>query len=176
MRTKNIIYIGVLVAQAMVLYTIERMIPAPFMIPGAKLGLANLIVVIALYTLNNYKECMILIGLKLILSTLIMGSFSTFLFGLGGTVLSFFSMILVKEFFKDRVSAIGVSSVGGVFHNIGQLLVAAFIIKNMGIMVYLPFLSLVGICTGVFIGFTGNYILKHMKKIDSRRNEKLFLK
>ena len=176
MRTKNIIYIGVLVAQALVLYTIERCIPVPFIIPGAKLGLANLIIVIALYTLNNYKECMTLIGLKLILSTLIMGSLSTFLFGLGGTIFSFLGMVLVKEVFKEKVSCIGVSTVGGVFHNIGQLLVASLVVKNLGILSYLPFLSLAGIVTGVFIGITANYILKHMRRIDFRRSEKLFLK
>lgn len=176
MRTKNIIYIGVLVAQALVLYTVERFIPSPFMIPGAKLGLSNLIVVIGLYTLNNYKECMTLIGLKLILSTLIMGSLSTFLFGLGGTIFSFLGMVLVKEVFKEKVSCIGVSTVGGVCHNIGQLLVASLVIRNLGIMAYLPFLSLAGIGTGIFIGITANYILKHMKRIDSRRSENLFLR
>ena len=87
MKTKKLIYIGVLVAQALVLYIFESMIPMPFITPGSKLGLANLIVVIGLYTLDNYKECLWLTFLKLILSTLIMGSVSTFIFGLGGTIL-----------------------------------------------------------------------------------------
>lgn len=167
MEIRRLIYIGILVAQALVLYIFESMIPAPFITPGAKLGLANLIIVIGIYTLDNYKECIILIFLKLILSTLLMGSISTFIFGLGGTVLSFISMIFVKNILKDKVSAIGVSTVGGVFHNVGQLLVASLIIKNIGLMSYLPFLSIAGIGTGIFIGVTANYLLKHMKRINS---------
>ena len=160
MKTKKLIYIGVLVAQALVLYIFESMIPMPFITPGAKLGLANLIVVIGLYTLDNYKECLWLIFLKLILSTLIMGSVSTFIFGLGG-------MILTKNILKEKVSAIGVSTVGGVFHNLGQLIVTAIVIKNIGILSYLPFLSIAGIGTGIFIGITANYLLKHMKALNN---------
>ena len=160
MKTKKLIYIGVLVAQALVLYIFESMIPMPFITPGAKLGLANLIVVIGLYTLDNYKECLWLIFLKLILSTLIMGSVSTFIFGLGGT-------ILTKNILKEKVSAIGVSTVGGVFHNLGQLIVTAIVIKNIGILSYLPFLSIAGIGTGIFIGITANYLLKHMKALNN---------
>lgn len=163
MKTKKIIYIGVLVAQALVLYIFESMIPVPFITPGAKLGLANLIVVIGLYTLDSYRECLWLIFLKLILSTLIMGSLSTFIFALGGTSLSFLAMILTKNILKEKVSAIGISAIGGVFHNLGQLIVTAFVIKNIGILSYLPFLSIAGIGTGIFIGITANYLLNHMK-------------
>ena len=159
MKTKKLIYIGVLVSQALVLYIFESMIPMPFITPGAKLGLANLIVVIGLYTLDNYKECLWLIFLKLILSTLIMG--------LGGTILSFLGMILTKNILKEKVSAIGVSTVGGVFHNLGQLIVTAIVIKNIGILSYLPFLSIAGIGTGIFIGITANYLLKHMKALNN---------
>ena len=167
MKTKKLIYIGVLVSQALVLYIFESMIPMPFITPGAKLGLANLIVVIGLYTLDNYKECLWLIFLKLILSTIIMGSVSTFIFGLGGTILSFLGMILTKNILKEKVSAIGVSTVGGVFHNLVQLIVTAIVIKNIGILSYLPFLSIAGIGTGIFIGITANYLLKHMKALNN---------
>lgn len=166
MNIRKLIYIGILVAQALVLYIFESMIPVPFITPGAKLGLANLIVVIGIYTLDSYKECIFLIFLKLIISTLLMGSVSTFIFGLGGTILSLISMLFIKSTFKEKVSAIGVSTVGGVFHNIGQLLVASLVIKNIALMSYLPFLSIAGIGTGIFIGVTANYLLRHMNKIN----------
>lgn len=167
MKSKKLVYIGVLVAQALVLYIFESMIPMPFITPGAKLGLANLIVVISIYTLDSYKECLWVIFLKLILSMLLMGSVSTFIFSLGGSILSFLGMIFVKNILKERVSAIGVSTIGGVFHNLGQLFITAFMIKNIGILTYLPFLSMAGIGTGIFIGITANYLLKHMKNISA---------
>lgn len=175
MEIRKIIYIGVLVSQALVLYIFESFIPVPFFIPGAKLGLANLVVVIAIYTLGSYRECILLILLKLVLSTLLMGSLSTFIFGVGGTALSFIAMILVKRILNDKVSAIGISTIGGVFHNIGQLLVASLVIKNIALMAYLPFLSLTGIGTGIFIGISANFLLKHMKRInDFSLNKNIF--
>ena len=72
-----------------------------------------------------------------------------------------------KNILKEKVSAIGVSTVGGVFHNLGQLIVTAIVIKNIGILSYLPFLSIAGIGTGIFIGITANYLLKHMKALNN---------
>ena len=57
------------------------------------------------------------------------------------------------------------SAAGGVFHNIGQLVVASFIVKNIGVMLYLPVLSIAGIATGIFVGLTGNIVVRHLKKL-----------
>jgi Predicted membrane protein len=89
---------------------------------------------------------------------------SSFLYSAAGAILSFIIMIVVKEVGKDKVSIIGVSAAGAVFHNVGQLLIASVIVKNIGIMLYLPVLSIAGIGTGIFIGITGNYTLKYLKK------------
>lgn len=164
-KTSKMIYIGLLVAQALVLFLFESMIPVPFIAPGAKLGLANLIIVIGIYTLDNYKEAFLVLFLRLILSTMFGGNLSSFMFSLAGGIFSFTIMILIKELLKDKVSIIGVSAAGGVFHNIGQLLIASAIVKNLGVMLYLPILSIAGIGTGIFIGITANYLLNHLKKI-----------
>ena len=83
-------------------------------------------------------------------------------------------MVVIKEVFKDKVSIIGVSSAGGVFHNIGQLLVAAYIVKNIGVMLYLPVLSIAGIVTGIFVGITANFVVNHLKKLPQfRKNVKI---
>ena len=93
------------------------------------------------------------------------GTLSSFFFSLAGLIFSFIIMVIIKELFKDKVSIIGVSAAGGVFHNIGQLLVAVFIVKNIGVMLYLPVLSIAGIVTGIFVGLTSNLAVKHLKRL-----------
>lgn len=165
-RTFRLVFMGLLVAQALVLYIIEGMIPVPFIAPGAKLGLANLITVIALYLFSKKRDVFMIIFARLLLSTLFGGGFSTFMFSVAGAILSFLMMIVVKELLKDRVSIIGVSASGAVFHHVGQLLVASIVVKNIAIMLYLPLLTITGIVTGIFIGIASNFIVTHIKKIN----------
>lgn len=172
-KTFRIVFIGLLVSQALVLYTVESMIPVPFIAPGAKLGLTNLITVIALYTLNNKKDVFLIIMLRLLLSTMFSGSLSTFMYGASGAILSYFAMLFVKGFFKDKVSIIGVSASGAFFHNIGQLIIASLIVQNIGVMLYLPLLSAAGLGTGIFIGITSNFVVKHLSKLPYFNNLKL---
>lgn len=161
----RITYIGILVAQALVLYIVEGMLPLPFISPGAKLGLTNLITVIALYTLDSKRDVFLVIILRIILSTMFSGNLSSFMYSASGALLSYFAMICAKELGKNKLSIIGVSATGAVFHNIGQLIVASAVVKNIAVMLYLPILSISGIGTGIFIGITANYVVKHMSKI-----------
>lgn len=164
-KTFRIVFIGLLVAQALALYTIESMIPVPFIAPGAKLGLTNLITVIALYTLNNKKDVFLVIILRLFLSTMFSGSLSTFMYSAVGAILSYSVMVCVKTLGKDKVSIIGVSASGALFHNVGQLIVASAIVQNIAVMLYLPILSIAGVGTGIFIGITANFVVNHMYKL-----------
>ena len=161
----RIVFMGLLVAQALVLYIVEGMIPVPFIVPGAKLGLTNLVTVIALYTFSSKKDVFLIIFTRLLLSTMFSGSFSTFMFSVAGAILSFLVMVLVKEIGKDHISIVGVSASGAVFHNVGQLIVACFVVSNPTVMLYLPLLTITGIGTGIFIGLASNYIVHHMSKI-----------
>ncbi len=164
-KTFRIVFIGLLVSQALALYTIESMIPVPFITPGAKLGLANLITVIALYILKSKKDVFLIIILRLLLSTMFGGNLSTFMYGAVGAILSYSVMIIAKSLGKDNLSIIGVSACGALFHNVGQLIVASIIVKNIAIMLYLPILSIAGVGTGIFIGITANFVVKHMSKL-----------
>ena len=164
-KTFRIVFIGLLVSQALALYTVESMIPVPFITPGAKLGLANLITVIALYTLNSKRDVFLIIILRLLLSTMFGGNLSTLMYGTAGAILSYLVMICVKELGKDKVSIIGVSASGALFHNVGQLIVASAIVQNIAVMLYLPILSIAGVVTGIFIGITANFVVKHMSKL-----------
>lgn len=141
------------------------MIPVPFITPGAKLGLANLVIMIAVYTLGSYKEAFTVLFLRLLLSTMLGGSISTLMYSAAGGILSFIIIIIVKELGGKYVSIIGVSAAAAVFHNIGQLIVASLILKNIGVFLYLPILSIAGIGTGIFVGISANYLLSHLNKI-----------
>ena len=158
------VYMGLLVSMALVLSLIERMLPIPFIAPGAKLGLANLIIVISVYTLDSYKDSFIILILKILLSSILCGSISSLLYSISGGVLSFIVTILVKQLGRRYVSVIGVSTSAAVLHNVGQLFAASIIFKNFNIFLYLPILSMVGIGTGIFIGLSANYILNHFSK------------
>lgn len=122
---KNI-YIAMLVAQGVIIGLIENMIPYPFAFaPGAKLGLANLITIIAIFTMRK-RDSFFLVCLRLILTTLLGGTLSTFFYSASGALLSYFGMLLVKQLGPKRVSIIGISAVGGFLHNVGQLLTTSF--------------------------------------------------
>jgi heptaprenyl diphosphate synthase len=164
-KTFRIVFISLLVSQALALYTIESMIPIPFIAPGAKLGLTNLITVIALYTLESKKDVLVIIILRLLLSAVFSGNLSTFMYSAAGALLSYCVMVFIKSAGKDKFSIIGVSASGSFFHNVGQLIVASAILNNIAIMLYLPILSLAGIGTGIFIGITSNFVVKHMSKL-----------
>ena len=163
-RNKKIVYIGLLVSQALVLHIFEGMIPVPFITPGAKLGLANLVTVLALYTLKK-KEAFLVLFLRLTLGSIFGGSLSAFMYSAAGGIFSFIAMVFIKELFKEKVSVIGVSCAGAVFHNVGQILIASAIVHNIGVTLYLPVLSIVGIVTGIFVGITSNFLIEHLEKI-----------
>ncbi len=163
-KTTKMIFISLIVAQALVLHVIEGMIPLPIGIPGAKLGLANIFTIISLYILG-FKSTIVVVVMRVALATMFGGTLSSFMFSVSGGLLSLFSMTIVKNLLKDKVSIIGVSGAGAVSHNIGQLLVASFIVRNWTVMMYLPVLTFIGIGTGIFIGIAANYIIGHMSKI-----------
>ncbi|MBP3889013.1 MAG: Gx transporter family protein [Cellulosilyticum sp.] len=164
-KTRHLMYLSLLVTMALVLSLVERNIPVPFMTPGAKLGLANLVTVLALYSLSKKKDIMMIIVSRLLLTSIFGGSISGLMYGTMGALLSFSVMIVIKGILKDKVSMIGVSAAGAVFHNIGQVMVSICIVQNIGVILYLPFLSIVGIVTGIFNGIAANYIITYIYQL-----------
>lgn len=161
-KTRTIVLISVLVAQAIVLSLVERMIPFNFSVPGAKLGLANIVTLTAIYMLP-FRQSMLVVTLRILMTAFIVGSFSSFLYSLAGGFLSYFIMaILVYIDFKS-LGTIGISVAGAVAHNLGQLLMAAFIIQNVFIIGYLPMLMLAAIATGIGVGVTVQYLVRALK-------------
>ncbi|MGN1180816.1 MAG: Gx transporter family protein, partial [Suilimivivens sp.] len=150
MRMKTA-YLGLLLAFALILSYIEVLIPFSFGIPGIKLGLANFAVILALY-LIGYREAFVLTIAKALLCSLLFGNMSMMLYSLFGAVFSIIIMILMVK--SNRFHVPVVSAAGGVMHNIGQLVVAYFVVKTYGIFYYVPVLILAGLITGILIGIT----------------------
>lgn len=162
-NTKKLVLMGLYVSMALALHVFERMIPVPFITPGAKLGLSNIITLTALMTLG-FKDTFVILIVRIILASIFGGGVSAFLYSITGGVLSLLAMQIIKKLGGDKVSLIGISVIGAVFHNVGQLLAAAFIIKNMNIFVYLPVLFLAAVGTGIFVGLTAKYLLNFVNK------------
>ena len=127
-----------------------------------KLGLANLVTVIALYGLG-IREAFAINLVRVILTGFTFGNMSSILFGLAGAVLSLLLMALCKQF--QLLDMTGISILGGVAHNIGQFLVAAFVTKTFGVFSYLPVLLIAGTVAGALIGLLGGLILKRISRI-----------
>ena len=159
---KKFTRLTMLLALSVVLNIIESFIPLfNGNIPGLKLGLANIIVLIVLY-MFSFKDALYVSLLRILLVGILRtGLFSmTFFFSLGGALFSLRSMFIAK---KTKLSIIGVSIVGSIFHSIGQILVAILIIKNTYIIYYVPWLLLFSIPTGILVGFTSKTILNNFK-------------
>lgn len=161
MELKKSIRLSMFLAIMIVLSLLESLIPISF-IPGFKIGLCNIIILIILY-IYSYKDAMYVSILRIfIISVFRTGLFSTyFFFSLGGTILS---IIMMNIFKKTKLSMIGVSIVGSIFHGIGQILVGIIILHNIHLLYYLPYLIILSIITGMIIGIISKNILSNMKK------------
>lgn len=165
-KNRRLIFISLLVAQGVIIGLLENMIPYPFAFaPGAKLGLSNLITIIALFTMPK-KDSFLLVWLRLILTTLLGGTTSTFLYSMNGAMLSYFGMLIVKQLGPKRVSIIGISATGGFLHNVGQLVTASVIAGSWQVLLYLPILSFLGILSGIAIGIAANFLLVRVTTLE----------
>ena len=160
---KKIIFLALLVSIGLALSIIEAMMPIPFVAPGAKLGLSNMVILIAL-VIFGFKEALTIGILKSFIFTLITGSVSSLFYSLSGSIFSCLIMYLIFSKFSKVFSLIGVSIFGAVAHNFAQVLVASLMMKNFRIFSYLPILLLTSLFTGYFIGLSSIFITKSLEK------------
>ena len=161
-KTKKMVLLSILVAIALVIYLIEAQIPVLF--PGIKLGLANSISLVALI-LFGWKEALLIMILRTVLGSIFGGGLPALMFSIAGGVLSNIVMIILYKYLKNALSLPTISVCGAIFHNVGQLLVAAFIIKDLRIYLYLPVLLVSAIVTGYFIGTLASVLKNRLEKI-----------
>lgn len=155
-------YFGVFTALALIFSYVEMLIPIHFGVPGIKLGLANLMIVIMLYK-SGPKDALLLSVVRIVLSGFMFGNLFAILYSLAGGILSLAVMALLKK--RGTFSVMGVSIAGGVFHNIGQLAGAMAVVETYRVGYYLPVLLIAGMVTGMLIGIVSNEVLKRIRGV-----------
>ena len=168
-NTHRLALMGLLTALGLLIGYIEFLIPIPLGIPGVKPGFANIVIVWALYSLGPWEALMIN-GMRIFLSGFLFGNFSMILYSLAGAAVSFLCMCLAKK--SGLFSMTGVSMIGGVMHNMGQLLVAMAVLETVSLVYYGPVLLAAGVITGLLIGIVTGEVKKRIpaalvKKIES---------
>lgn len=165
MDTKKIAKLSMLLAISVTLGVLDSFIPIfSGIIPGIKLGLANIVILFAIYE-YSFKDALILSILRVFLVGILRtGLFSmTFFFSLFGAILSLISMSLVKRYTK--LSVVGVSIVGAIFHSIGQIIIAIIFLSNINILYYLPVLLISSLVTGILVGMCSDKLISYYNKI-----------
>lgn len=163
-KTKMITAYGLLIALALVLSYVETLVPAFFAVPGMKLGLTNIVVVVALYKID-YKSGFIINVVRILLVALLFGNGASLMYSIAGGVLSYAVMALLKRF--GQFSIVAVSAAGGIFHNVGQILMAMILLYTTAIGYYLAVLWFTGIITGIVIGIIAAEITKRLPDFNS---------
>lgn len=153
-------YLGMFLALALICSYVESLIPFDFGIPGVKLGLANTVAIMILYY-SSVKEACIVSILRIVLSGFLFGNPFSILYGLCGGMLSLAAMAAMKR--TNKFQVVSVSVTGGMFHNIGQLLIASAVVENYHLFYYMPVLLISGSITGFLIGMVTQEIMIRWK-------------
>lgn len=158
-HTKKITMAALMAALALIFSYIEVLIPFSVGVPGIKLGIANLVIIVSLYYLGAGYAFIVNVVRILIAGLLFNGLFGA-VYSLAGALVSFAVMVLLKR--TKIFSVTGVSMAGGVAHNLGQILVAAFLVSNIKVFVYFPVLVISGVISGAVIGVLAYLILRKL--------------
>ncbi len=159
MTAKKTVFYGMFLAAALVTAYIERLIPLNPGVPGVKLGLANIVTMVLLYTVG-LQAAAVITGTRILLSGILFGSGFSMVYSAAGAALSMAVMFILKK--TDRFGATGVSVAGGVFHNLGQILVAMAVLETGSLIYYFPVLIISGTAAGLVIGIISGILIKRL--------------
>lgn len=159
MQYQKIPYLSVFTALALLLGYVESLVPLPFLVPGMKLGFGNVIVLLLLY-LMDFKSAFFVSLIKVLLSGLLFSGVGSMLYSLSGAMVGLLFMVLGKKI--KSLSMVGVSVLGGIGHNLGQIAVAVAVIENLNLLYYFPVLMVFGTVTGVLVGVVAMSSLKYI--------------
>lgn len=161
MNLRRITRIALLTTLSLILFVLEGFLPLPLPVPGAKLGLAAIVTLIALHLLPMHDAALML-TLRILLASFLGGGIAPMLYSLAGGAASFAAMALLKR--HTQLSIVGISAAGGFLHNMAQLLVAAAVMQTTALFFYAPVLGFVGILTGILIGISARSILQKISR------------
>lgn len=154
---KRVAFLGMAVSLALIVSYVETLIPFQLGIPGAKLGLTNIVILIVLYRWD-FRDAIFVSVLRILLAGFMFGSLSTILYSLAGGLASLCVMQGLHRAGRN-FGIVGISTAGGVAHNTGQLLIAMAVVENISLFYYAPFLILAGILTGLVVGAAAGAVL-----------------
>ena len=160
MKTKKLVTLAVTISVAMILSFVESRIPAFVAIPGVKVGLANIAVIFALYKMG-WREAIVVSVIRVLLVALLFGSVVSLAYSISGALISLSLMILLRKI--GIFTEIAVSVVGGITHNIGQILIAFLLLETKVVFYYLPFLLVSGVIAGIAVGVASALLIKRIK-------------
>lgn len=163
MSIRRLVVLGLFIAIAGVLHAVESWVPLPFLVPGIKLGLANIVALITI-TLYGWRDALLVSVLRVFLGTVVTGVFfgPAFMMSISGAVLSTLVMAGGYYFGRRQFSLVGISLIGAVAHNVTQISVAALVVASSSVFWYLPYLILLAVPTGMATGLTAMYFLKKL--------------
>lgn len=156
---------GILVALALIFSYLEKFIPVELIIPipGIKLGLANIVTVVALLLLD-FRSATVITVVRCVLANLLFGTPMSMLFALSGAIMALMVMTLLKRGYNRIFSVLGISAGGAAAHNIGQLAAAAVVMKSSAVFYYLPYLLIASVLTGFVTGVIAGSVLGRLEE------------
>ncbi len=157
MNVKRLSRYGIIVAAMLVLGWVEHLIPIAPSAPGIKLGLSNIGILLALYTMDK-RSAWMLMAVKVMLSGLLFSGLAAMLYSLAGGIVSLSLMTLASRI--PRMDIVGVSVAGAVGHNIGQIAVAMAVVESAALLGYLPVLLVSAVATGILTAIIARYVIK----------------
>ncbi len=163
-KTKHMVMISIMTAIAIILHYVEGLFPLPVVIPGIKLGLSNVVSLIALYLFGPSSAIIIMI-LRVLMTSFLYSGLSSVIFSLSGGVAALSLMIAIWKLRDKGFSIVSASVAGGMFHNVGQILAASFVLGTPTVLSYLPVLIISGIITGFATGMLSSLLIPRLKRI-----------
>ena len=160
--TKKLTLLSAALGICLILSYLEAILPLSFLLPGFKLGLSNLVILLLIKHFG-LKSAMIVNIARILLSALLFGNILSLVFSLSGGVCSAIIMRLLIK--KPHLSLVGVSAVGGAMHNLSQIVVATLILNTSGLLYLSPFLLLLGLATGIICGFGAYFTNRRIKHL-----------
>lgn len=162
MSTKKLTILSLYTVLALCLYAVESLLPT-VPIPGVRLGLTNCVTLILLLVSEKKDAAYVLLA-RILLVTIFFGQLMSFCYSLAGGLCSLVCMALLVSLLRGRYAFL-IGAVGGLVHNLAQLLIAFLFTQTPGVLLYLPYLILSGILTGLFTGFVAGFSAKQLKKL-----------
>jgi len=168
MNTKRITYLAMLIAAASIIHYIESLLP-PILpaVPGAKLGLANIFTLAAL-GMGGFADAMMVSIVRCLIGSLISGSVTALVYSMTGAILSTVVMTVVFKLAAGKISMIGISILGALFHNAGQLMAASLMLGSAFIWSYYPYMALISVPTGILTGYCAKLTVDAIEKAGAR--------